>query len=322
MIARLLAQLVFASSLFSVAPIDAALLENEVSAAPVPLTAAHFLLSASKTYLPLAEDRTVPPPKKIVSNSFGVMTNADSSIVVDVKSGATLYAEKPDDVRPMGSITKLMAAVVFLDAQPELSTSVQLITDDYVGGGRTYLKFEDGVRLRDVLGTAVVGSDNTAAHALARLSGLSQEEFVSQMNEKARELRMAQSVFVDPSGISAENVSTARDLSRLVLAAQQSEVLRELMVLPVLTVTQSSGFSVNVENTNLLLGSQASGDYRVVAGKTGYIPQAGYCLATVIEHEGDDVVIVVLGADKIDDRFTDVKNLAVWVFNTFVWPKP
>jgi D-alanyl-D-alanine endopeptidase (penicillin-binding protein 7) len=142
------------------------------------------------------------------------------------------------------------------------------------------------------------------------------------MNEKARELRMAQSVFVDPSGISSENVSTARDLSQLLLAAQHSDVLKKLMVSPTLTVTQSSGFSVNIESTNLLLGPGANNAYKVMAGKTGYIPQAGYCLATVIEHDRNDIVIVVLGARKVDDRFTDAKNLAVWAFKTFVWPKP
>jgi D-alanyl-D-alanine endopeptidase (penicillin-binding protein 7) len=322
MIARALAQLLFAASLFSVAPVDASLLENSVSASPAPLEAAHFLLTSGYSHLSLAAERTIPPPKKIISNSFGVATSADSSIVVDVKSGATLYAEKPDDVRPMGSITKLMTAMVFLDTKPDIASSVKLIPDDYVGGGRTYLKFDDGVKLRDVLGTALVGSDNTAAHSLSRLSGLSDEDFVKKMNEKAKELRMAQTVFVDPSGISSENVSTARDLSLLLLAASEDAVLKKLMQSSVITVSQSSGFSVNIESTNLLLGSEANSAYKVAAGKTGYIPQAGYCLAAVIEHEGNDVVIVVLGAKKIDDRFTDAKNLAVWVFKTFVWPKP
>ncbi len=322
MIARIIAQLLFASSLFSIAPVDASLLENRVSAAPIPLEATHFFLAASRFHLPLATDRTTPPPKKIVSNSFGVVTSADSSIVVDVESGATLYAEKPDDVRPMGSITKLMTAVVFLDSNPDLAKRVKLIDEDYVGGGRTYLKFDDEVTLRDVLGTAIVGSDNTAAHSLARLSGLSGEDFVKRMNEKTKELRMAQTVFVDPSGISSQNVSTARDLSQLLLAASRSDVLKSFMMSSSLTVTQSSGFSVNIESTNLLLGPEANSDYEVVAGKTGYIPQAGYCLATVIKHDGNEVVIIVLGAQKIDDRFTDAKNLAVWAFRTFVWPKP
>jgi len=322
MIGRIIAQLLFATSLFSIAPVDASFLENKVSDTPEPLEAAHFLLSAGLSHLSLSADRTISPPKKVVRNSFGVVTSADSSIIVDVKSGATLYAEKPDDVRPMGSITKLMTAMVFLDSKPDLKSKVKLISDDYVGGGRTYLKFDDGVILQDVLGTALVGSDNTAAHSLARLSGLSTDDFVKKMNEKAKELRMAQTMFVDPSGISSENVSTARDLSQLLLAAKSYDVLKDLMVSRALTVTQASGFGVNIESTNLLLGPEANSEYVVSAGKTGYIPQAGYCLATVIEHDGNEVVIVVLGAQKIDDRFVDVKNLAVWVFKTFVWPKP
>jgi D-alanyl-D-alanine endopeptidase (penicillin-binding protein 7) len=321
MIARILAQFLFVSSLFSVAPLDASLMESRVSAAPLPLETSHFLFAAGEAHLPENKDREILPPKKIVSNSFGVVTSADSVIVVDVKSASTLYAEKPDDVRPMGSITKLMSALVFMDTAPDLTSRVTLVPDDYVGGGRTYLKFDDAVKLKDVLATALVGSDNTAAHALARLSGMTDEAFVQKMNDKARELRMAQSLFVDPSGISSENVSTARDLSTLLLAAQESPVLKELMVSGVYTPVQASGFSVNIESTNLLLGPEASAEYRVVAGKTGYIPQAGYCLATIIDHDGHEVVIVVLGAEKIEDRFTDAKNLAVWAFKTFVWPR-
>jgi D-alanyl-D-alanine carboxypeptidase len=78
----------------------------------------------------------------------------------------------------------------------------------------------------------------------------------------------------------------------------------------------------NIPSTNLLLTSAINQDeYEVTAGKTGYIPQAGYCLATVVKHDGSSVVIVVLGAKERDDRFTDARNLAVWTFKTFVWPK-
>ncbi len=87
------------------------------------------------------------------------------------------------------------------------------------------------------------------------------------------------------------------------------------------TVTQASGFSVNIASTNLLLTSAlGANDYEVTGGKTGFIPQAGYCLATTVEYEGNEVVIVVLGAEKIEDRFTDASSLAVWAFDTFVWP--
>ena len=322
MIARALAQFLFAISLFQVAPLDASLLEARVSTDPAGLSAAHFFLSNGTAHLPENTVREVLPPKKMVSNSFGVLTSADSAIVVDTASGATLYAENPDDVRPMGSITKLMTAMVFLDTKPDLSSLVTIKKADYIGGGITYLKFDDPTKLDNILGAAMVGSDNTSAHALARFSGLDEEAFVQKMNEKAVELRMAQSVFVDPSGISSENVSTARDLSTLLLAAQSYPSIKELMQKSALSIRQGSGFVATIPSTNLLLTSAMNRDeYEITAGKTGYIPQAGYCLATVVKHDGSSVAIVVLGAKQIDDRFTDARNLAVWTFKTFVWPK-
>lgn len=322
MIARALAQFLFAISLFQVAPLDASLLEARVSADPVGLSAAHFFLAGNRVHLPQNEDREILPPKKLVSNSFGVLTSADSAIVVDTASGATLFAENPDNVRPMGSITKLMTAMVFLDTKPDLNSSVVIKKADYVGGGITYLQFDDPTKLDDVLGAAMVGSDNTSAHALARFSGLDEETFVKKMNEKAVELRMAQSIFVDPSGISSENVSTARDLSALLLAAQGYPSIKEFMRKSTVSIRQGSGFVATIPSTNLLLTSSMNRDeYEITAGKTGYIPQAGYCLATVVKHDGSSVVIVVLGAKQIDDRFTDARNLAVWTFKTFVWPK-
>lgn len=324
MIAKAVGQLLLAVSLFHVAPFDASVLEARVDADRPPLEVAHLVLSPSigTPRLPRSEDKEIPPPKKKNAESFGVVTSADSVIVVDEASGETLYAEAPDTKRPMGSITKLMTVLVFLDTKPTLSDSVSLLSEDYVSGGRVYLQFDDPLPLSSVLGASLVGSDNTATNALPRLSGLTEEDFIARMNAKAEELGMTSTHFVDTSGLSPENTSTARDLSVLLKAAKGNTIMTAYMTRENYTVTQRSGFAVTIPSTDVLLSTGLNnGDYEITAGKTGYIPQAGYCLATSVKHDGDSILIVVLGAETIDDRFTDAASLARWSFSTFVWPE-
>lgn len=322
MIIKALGQLLLAVTLFHAAPFDAAVLEARADESKDLAQVAHLILVGQRVYLPKAGDRVMLPPIKKDLDSYGVVTSADSTIVIDVASGATLYAEAPDDVRPMGSITKLMSAMVFFDTKPNLDSTVTLIKDDYVGGGRVYLKFDDAVLLRSVLGASLVGSDNTATHALARLSGLGDAAFIQAMNDKAAVLGMQNSHFVDTSGLSSDNASTARDLSILLRAAKKYSTIAAYMTKNSYDVTQHDGFTVHIPSTDLLLSSPLNtGDYIVTAGKTGYIPEAGYCLATAVEHDGHEIIIVVLGAEAKDDRFNDAAALATWSFNTFVWPK-
>ncbi len=322
MIVRSLGQLLLAVSLFRLAPFDASVLEARVNPDRANPEISHLMLAAGRVHLPSSPSKEIPPPKKRDTASFGVVTSADSVIVVDGASGATLYAEEPDDVRPMGSITKLMSAMVFLDTEPNLDQSVKLIQDDYVGGGKMYLQFNDPFPLRAVLGASLVGSDNTATNALARLSGMTNDEFIAKMNEKAATLGMASTHFVDISGLSSENASTARELSLMLRTAKTYDVIRGYMTKQNYTAVSQTGFTSSIPSTDTLLTSSLNtGDYKITAGKTGFIPQAGYCLATGVQFEGHEVFIVVLGAQKIDDRFADASALARWSFNTFVWPK-
>lgn len=166
----------------------------------------------------------------------------------------------------------------------------------------------------------MVGSDNTATMALVRLSGLSLDEFVARMNAKAIKLGMPNSKFADPSGLSALNVSTVGELAVLLAEAKRHPEIAGFMKTATLNVEQASGRVALIPSTNQLLTSPLNtGTYQVTAGKTGYIPQAGYCLATAVQHAGDEVYIVVLGADQINSRFEDALDLASWTFNTFEW---
>ena len=261
-------------------------------------------------------------PKRKVDGALGVITSAQSAIVVDAESGMRLLGRRSSSVRPIGSVTKLMAAMVFLDAEPDLSRRVTINRDDFVGGGRVYLQFDDGIILEDVLGASVVGSDNTATQSLATHIGLTETEFVSRMNQKAKTLEMMQSTFTDPTGIRATNTSTAEDLVKLLQAAEQYPELAELMTTFEYSLVQSSGYTVTIENTNKLLNDPdvASSGSTVVAGKTGYLPQAGYVLASAVERAGIKLYIVVLGSESIDRREIDTIQFSDWAFKSFEWP--
>lgn len=323
MIGKVIAQMLMAFTVLRVVPIDAAHLEWQIGVPTAPDVLANPLValtSWTKT-LPMADDRVLPPIKTDHS-SYGVVTDAQSVLIADIASGAPLFAKNADDVRPIGSITKLMTALVFFDTNPDLTSWVSITEDDYVAGGRVNLHFNDGVKLRSVLGASVVGSDNTATKALARLSKLSPEDFIGAMNEKARVLGMTSSYFTEVTGIDSGNVSTARDLLLLLEEAKRNTVLQQFMTTPRLSIAHASGVAVSIESTDMLFDSILNtGDYSITGGKTGYIPEAGYCFVTTVNHHGDEIFVAVLGAHSKEDRFTDTKALAMWAFSTFTWPQ-
>ncbi len=324
MIARVVAQMLLAFTVIRVVPVDAAQLEwyADIPTPPDVLAAPLLSLTTSPPVsFPQSGERLLPP-RKDDKTSYGVVTDAQSVFVADTASRAALFAKNADDVRPIGSITKLMTALVFLDTAPDLSSWVTIVSDDYVPGGRVYLRFDDGVRLYDVLGASVVGSDNTATQALSRFSGLSPEEFVAAMNVKAHALGMVSSTFTEGTGISSGNVSTARDLSLLLAEAKKYDILVRFMTSSRIALSQASGFAVTVDSTDMLFDSIIdSGSFAITGGKTGFIPEAGYCFITTIDRDGDEIFVAVLGAHTKEDRFADTKALAMWAFETFTWPK-
>ncbi len=323
MISRVVAQMLLAFTVLEIVPIDAANLEWKIgiSTTPSALAAPFFSLTSQSSILPQSANKYLPPKKTDLS-SYGVVTDAGSVYVADTQSGAALFAKNADDVRPIGSIAKLMTALVFLDSKPDMNSWVKILDEDYVGGGRVYLNFNDGIKMKDVFGASVVGSDNTATKALSRLSGLSPEDFIVAMNNKAKTLGMMSSEFVEVTGIDSGNVSTAHDLMALLLAAKQSDILTRFMTTQYLIISQASGISVAIDSTGELFDSVLNtAPYRITGGKTGYIPESGYCFITTVEHEGNTVFVAVLGASSKTQRFIDTKALSIWAFDTFTWPQ-
>ncbi|MFA6522463.1 MAG: serine hydrolase [Patescibacteria group bacterium] len=323
MILKALGSFIMAAGLWQLLPTDLSALEYRAGVGGEEASKISYVeFENEQASLPRAGMRSmVNYPVKTDPGSFGVVTTARSVLIEDADSGMIMVAKHPYAIRSIGSVTKLMTALVFLETNPDLNASVTLTDADLIEGGRIYLRFEDPIVLHDLLQAGLIGSDNSAMESLVRLSGLSNEAFVIRMNSKAKELGMSNSVFVDPSGIDAGNTSTAYDLVALLRAAEQEPEIVEAMQTAKITVRQASGYSVDIENTNELLTSFVNEDpFSVRAGKTGYLPQAGYVLATAVAKNDHKIYVVVMGSDSKDTRVLESKGLISWAFKTFSWP--
>jgi len=258
-------------------------------------------------------------PHRRVNYSFAPLINAPSVLVLDVRSGKILFQKNGFVQRPMASITKLMTAVVFLKQQPAWETYIPITDNDKLNGGRILLTPGMKIKIRDLFQATLIGSLNNGATALARASGLSQTDFINEMNQQAVEWGMSKTHFVEASGVDARNQSTAMEIAKLLKAVMAYKEIRQALgTLSNVFYTQA-GERLKVYNTNELLKSYLD----EVGGKTGYTDEAGYCLANLVKSQQapQGIVVVVLGAQSKIDRFQESKFLSQWVFDNWQWQK-
>jgi D-alanyl-D-alanine endopeptidase (penicillin-binding protein 7) len=235
---------------------------------------------------------------------------AAAAIVFNPETGQVLWEENAQDKRSIASITKVMTALVFIEDSPDLSQVVTVERSDTFAASTTYLRTNERLTLDNLLHLTLIASDNAAARALARLSHGGTASFIERMNSKARELGLESTSFTDPSGLKAENVSSAYDLSRLITYASSDPRIAPIMRTAEYTVATNRR-SVSIHNTNRLV---IDGDVPVMAGKTGFISKAGHCLATLLQMPtGNQVAVVVLGANSNPGRFWETRHLFNWL---------
>ncbi len=261
-------------------------------------------------------------PEKIEGNrSLGIETTARAAVVLDKETGTVLFEKKIENELPIASITKLMTALVFLDTNPNWEKKIKLLKEDEKEGGIFYARAGEELTIKDLFNMMLVGSVNNAALALARSTGLSQEEFVAKMNQKAQALGLKNTFFVDPAGLEPANVSTALEVAKLLSLALDKDEIREA------TVKRKYVFSPQniekkyyVKNTNELLWSFLNEPpYKIIGGKTGYLEEAKYNLAIEVQNNGHRIIVVVLGSNTIEDRFQEAKGLTFWTFENYKW---
>ena len=253
--------------------------------------------------------RSSQPEARPVPRLRGPRVHAQAAIILDPVTGVTLWERNSRDLRSIASITKVMTVMLFLESEPDLSRDVVISRQDVRRASTTYLRRGERVTLRDLVHLALVASDNAAARALARVSSWGTKRFIARMNAKAAELGLEETRFADPSGLHEGNVSSAYDVSRLIAAASEEAVVARIMRKRSYDI-HTSRRTRTIRSTNRLLGTRVD----VMAGKTGYIDEAGYCLATLVElSDGRSVSIVVLGARSNSGRFADARRLVDWL---------
>ena len=259
---------------------------------------------------------TLSYPVRVNRENIGPVISARAAIAVDKASKKVLWKKNANSRFPIASISKLIAALVFLDTDPDLNKIFTLKKEDLAGGGVVKLKEGDSVILKDLLYAALIASDNNAANALVRASRMDKSQFVQKMNEKAKSFGMLNSRFVEPTGLNYANISTALDLVILLEEALNNPVIAPILKTKSYQLKTLNGNVYNLRNTNKLLWSYID----VVGGKTGFINESKYNLAVAVKtDEGHTVYIVVLGSKSIDDRFTDVKAVYDWVISNYRW---
>lgn len=249
-----------------------------------------------------------------------VEISAARSTVLVPSENVYLFRQRAEETQPMASITKLMTAVVFLENNPGWEKTYRITPEDQLAGGRLNLFSGDELKIKDLLYTSLVASDNGATIALVHASGLSEEEFVVKMNAKARQIGLRQTRFADPTGLDDQNVSTARDVARLAEVAFSFPDIREAIQLREYRFSTVGGKEKLIESTDYLLFDEADNPFQVLGGKTGYTNRAGYCFVGLFEDAGGrEIISVVLNSSGKNERFKESKALVNWVFANYSW---
>lgn len=258
----------------------------------------------------------VPEPIGVPGSEFTV--EAAAAIVKDVNSGKILFGKSVSSPHAIASITKLLTALVAVEHIRDWDQTIRMMTEDEAKGGGSSVVFRgEELSLRDVFFIALVRSDNNAARALARATGLSESDFVIQMNALASRLGLKDTKLVEPTGLSAGNISTAEEIVSVLAYALENEYIREALMTPEYVFTTSAGRRKIIQSTNILL---SDGSLRMRGAKTGYTDAAGYCLVSQVESpSGERVVIAVLGAVSESARFDETVALAEWTWSHWQW---
>lgn len=249
--------------------------------------------------------------KRGVKKSDEVYLRSAVALVQDASSGETLIAKNLGAVLPIASITKLMTAMVILDSGLNLEQRVAISGDDYdnLKGTRSRLRPGTVLTRDELLLLALMSSENRAAFSLARTYPGGTATFVAAMNEKARALGMNDSKFIDPTGLSSGNVSTAHDLARMVAAAHEYPLIRQYSTRESATI-QSFGRSLDYRNTN---GLVRSANWDIGLSKTGYISEAGRCLVMRVRMQSREVIVVLLDSWGKLSRVGDANRIKKWL---------
>ena len=240
---------------------------------------------------------------------------SSSAIVVDATTGQAIYAKNADTKKSIASITKLMTAMIVLDANPSMQEMISVTDDDVDYLKHTHSRLPVGTRLPryDMLRLSLMSSENRAASSLSRNYPGGHQAFINAMNIKAAKLGMSQTRFYDPTGLTPGNVSTAEDLVKMVRAASQYDLIHEFTTTPNREVAlRPNSTPLQYKNTNVLVRDVAD-DWDIKISKTGYTQEAGRCLVMMAMVGNRKAVMVMLGSEGKLSPVGDANRLKDWI---------
>jgi serine-type D-Ala-D-Ala endopeptidase (penicillin-binding protein 7) len=248
-----------------------------------------------------------------------IALRSSSALVQDADTGEVVFGKNADAVVPIASITKLMTAMVTLDRGLDLDERIVLSREDAVGmkGARSRLRTGLAIRRGDLLLLALMSSENRAAAALGHSYPGGLEAFVDAMNAKAAVLEMNESRFVEPTGLSPANVSTAGDLAKMVRAAHDYPLIREFSTKNRATVQATTTTKRGIRTVPLQYGNTnglvRSSYWDIELSKTGYISEAGRCLVMHVRLAEKDLIVVLLDSWGKHSRIGDANRIRKWL---------
>lgn len=244
----------------------------------------------------------------------GPSVRSRAVFIYDADADTVLFERRADEVRPVASITKLVSALAVASSGADLDREICIGIEQYPtrNGATSRLSTGDCLTGWDIVGAALVASDNRAAMAMAALAGEDLDTFVAAMDGVSAELDMHASSWSDPSGLEDENLSTARDIAKATLAVSTHPVLSTISSAPYWDIPRSTRGDVRrLNSTDHLVGRQ---DIEILAAKTGFTNTARYCFTTVVRtRQGHRVVVTLLGAESKGGRWADMATILSWL---------
>ncbi len=281
---------------------------------------------ASKKTLPRSVVR-VTPEKPSFGALYGLHGTTDAlelkssvALVMDQDTNEILFGKNLQAVLPIASITKLMTALVVTEARLPLDETLTVTQEDVdtEKGSRSRLTVGAQLSREKMLHLALMASENRAAHVLGRSYPGGLDAFVAEMNDTAQRLGMVDTRYVEPTGLSSKNQSSARDLATLVNAAHQHPIIRELSTSPEYQV-EIGRRELTFRNTNGLVRSPS---WDIGLQKTGYISEAGRCLVMQAQMAGRKLIMVFLDSAGKYSRIGDAERVRRWINENAAAPRP
>ena len=247
------------------------------------------------------------------------LISAAGAAIVKADDGRLLWGKNESTVAPLASLTKLVAAKVFLDTKPDLNQVVAYSDQDekynhaHVNpweSARLRVKDGDTLTIENLLYSTLVGSANNTAESLVRVSGLSRSEFIARMNKMVKDWGALNTKFIEPSGLAPENVSSPLDYAIIAKEVSADPLLAKISTTARYTFeTLNAKSKHTLTNTNRLLTSPADflpgDDYQITASKTGYLDEAGYCLMTQSSTPAGGIIVINFGSTSRTQSFND-----------------